>query len=349
MKWIKGKFLAWLSGVLAPLIIGIVLLVVVFSIFSTTNKQQQSDSGDGIELSEIGEREIPAQYIPVYKEAGKKYNVAWTLLAAFHKVETNFGTSESMVSSAGAIGHFQFLPETWLGWGYGRNPPKHIYESPLMIATYHGYGVDGDGDGKADPYNIKDSAFACANYVNASGGMADLRKAVFAYNHADWYVDRVLGYYEQYSKGDYTTTENGSSGGQGKGKFKLPVPSPPTLTSPYGYRTSPINGGSELHNGLDMAGPPTTPIYASLDGTVIYATFNNGGYGNCIVIQHANGKYTLYAHQSSLKVSVGAKVKTGQQIGVMGTTGDSTGVHLHFCVMDGLFIGYQDPAPYLGL
>lgn len=208
--------------------------------------------------------------------------------------------------------------------------------------------MDADGDGKADPYNIKDSAFACANYVSASGGMANLRKAIYAYNHADWYVDRVLSYYEKYTKGDYTTGGNSGSGGQGKGQFKMPIPPPITVTSPYGYRSWSINGGGEIHNGIDFAGNSSTPIYASLEGTVVHASYINS-YGNCTVIKHSNGKYTLYAHQSVIKVSVGTKVKTGQTIGYMGTTGDSTGVHLHFCVMDTLFGGYQDPAPYLGL
>ncbi|WP_288394285.1 peptidoglycan DD-metalloendopeptidase family protein [uncultured Vagococcus sp.] len=350
MKWLKRRVWLWLAGLLAPVITWAIILLSVVSVAMSLNNQNSSnDVGGDIEISELGEKDIPAQYIPIYKEAGKKYDIAWTLIAAFHKVETNFGTHPSMVSSAGALGHFQFLPETWLGWGYGSNPPKSVYENPAMIKKYGGYGVDADGNGKADPYNIKDSAFACANYVSASGGMNNLRKAIFAYNHADWYVDKVLGYYNAYSKGDYRPVNGGGvSGGHGKGKYKYPIPEPIVVTSPYGYRDWSIAGGGEFHNGIDFAGNSSTPILATMDGTVVHASMI-ASYGNCTVIQHPNGKYSLYAHQSSIGVRVGQKVKVGQQIGLMGTTGDSTGVHLHFCITDGLFTGYQDPKPLLGL
>lgn len=121
---------------------------------------------------------IPNEYIPIYQEAGEKYNVEWFLLAAIHKTETNFSTLPSMVSSAGAIGHMQFMPLTW-----------------------EAYGVDGNKDGKTDPWNLKDSVYSAANYLAANGAAAgDLEKAVFAYNHANWYVKDVLSLTDTYKK-----------------------------------------------------------------------------------------------------------------------------------------------------
>lgn len=121
-----------------------------------------------------------------------------------------------------------------------------------------------------------------------------------------------------------------------KGYVK-PIADPITVTSEFGWRTSPITGAQEFHNGIDLVnGNPNTPIFASADGEVIVAGDANyyDWYGNWTVIQHADGMYTGYAHQSRVDVSKGQKVTAGQQIGLMGTTGPSTGEHLHFQFMD---------------
>ncbi|HAZ1220177.1 TPA: peptidoglycan DD-metalloendopeptidase family protein [Enterococcus faecium] len=121
-----------------------------------------------------------------------------------------------------------------------------------------------------------------------------------------------------------------------KGYMK-PIADPITVTSEFGWRTSPITGAQEFHNGIDLVnGNPNTPIFASADGEVIVAGDANyfDWYGNWTVIKHADGMYTGYAHQSRVDVSKGQKVTAGQQIGLMGTTGPSTGEHLHFQFMD---------------
>lgn len=121
-----------------------------------------------------------------------------------------------------------------------------------------------------------------------------------------------------------------------KGYIK-PIVDPITVTSEFGWRTSPITGAQEFHNGIDLVnGNPNTPIFASADGEVIVAGDANyfDWYGNWTVIKHADGMYTGYAHQSRVDVSKGQKVTAGQQIGLMGTTGPSTGEHLHFQFMD---------------
>lgn len=123
----------------------------------------------------------------------------------------------------------------------------------------------------------------------------------------------------------------------GGGDYKAPIASPITVSSEFGWRQSPITGAQEFHNGIDLVnGNPNTPILASADGTVVSAADPGyfDWYGNWTVIKHADGMYTGYAHQSRVDVSVGQNVKQGQQIGLMGTTGPSTGEHCHFQFMD---------------
>lgn len=100
------------------------------------------------------------------------------------------------------------------------------------------------------------------------------------------------------------------------------------VTSDFGYRICPYHG-RELHSGLDMAAPSGTPIRASLDGTVTKSYYSSS-YGNYIIIDHGNGLTTGYAHQSKRMVKVGDSVTAGQVIGLVGSTGNSTGAHLHF-------------------
>jgi membrane-bound lytic murein transglycosylase B len=114
---------------------------------------------------------VPAILVPVYQRASNAYGLGpqgAAVLAAINGIETAFGTNLN-VSSAGAVGWMQFMPETWSG-----------------------YGVDANGDGVADPFNPEDAIFAAASYLRASGAPTDWYTAVFAYNHADWYVAEVL-------------------------------------------------------------------------------------------------------------------------------------------------------------
>jgi murein DD-endopeptidase MepM/ murein hydrolase activator NlpD len=103
----------------------------------------------------------------------------------------------------------------------------------------------------------------------------------------------------------------------------------PMLSSSYGYRSDPFTGAGAMHSGLDFKGPTGTPILAAADGTVTFAG-GQSGYGNTIEITHANGLVTRYAHLSSFTVSLGQTVGRGVQIARMGSTGRSTGSHLHF-------------------
>jgi murein DD-endopeptidase MepM/ murein hydrolase activator NlpD len=117
------------------------------------------------------------------------------------------------------------------------------------------------------------------------------------------------------------------------------------FTSGYGTRTDPFRGGAARHAGIDLAAPIGTPIYATADGTVSEAGYNSGGYGNLIKLDHGRGIETRYAHLARILVSPGQRIARGQLIGHMGSTGRSTGSHLHYEVrIDGRAV---NPIPFM--
>ena len=104
-----------------------------------------------------------------------------------------------------------------------------------------------------------------------------------------------------------------------------------TVTSPFGIRTHPITGIQKFHNGIDMAAPGGSAILAAYDGKVVAADYNSS-MGNYIMIDHGDSLYTIYMHASALYVSSGQSVSAGSTIAAVGSTGRSTGAHLHFSV-----------------
>ena len=116
----------------------------------------------------ISKFRIPPFLLPIYQAAGTQYGIRWEVLAAINEIETDYGRNLN-VSSAGALGWMQFIPSSW-----------------------RMYGTDANNDGEQDPYNPVDAIFAAARYLKAAGADNDLRRAIFAYNHADWYVDSVM-------------------------------------------------------------------------------------------------------------------------------------------------------------
>jgi murein DD-endopeptidase MepM/ murein hydrolase activator NlpD len=115
-----------------------------------------------------------AQLLGLWQGAGAEYGVPWQVLAAINKVESDFGRNMGP-SSAGAVGWMQFMPATWME-----------------------YGVDANGDGIADPWNPVDAIYSAARYLAANGASSNLYDAVYQYNHADWYVNEVLGIAQVY-------------------------------------------------------------------------------------------------------------------------------------------------------
>lgn len=128
------------------------------------------------------------------------------------------------------------------------------------------------------------------------------------------------------------------------GRMAWPAPGNYRVTSPYGYRIHPVFGTRKLHTGVDIGGYRNAPIVAAQDGTVIVSEYYSS-YGRTVMIDHGGGYVTVYAHNNSLLVSPGQKVKKGQQIAKMGSTGTSTGNHCHFEVrLNGKI---TDPMPWI--
>jgi murein DD-endopeptidase MepM/ murein hydrolase activator NlpD len=132
-------------------------------------------NGPGLELPPnwtrppaVNERRTYDQLLALWGAAGAAYDVPWQVLGAINKIESDFGRNMGP-SSAGALGWMQFMPETWLRWG-----------------------MDGNGDGVASPWNPEDGIYSAARYLAAAGAATDLPRAIFAYNHAQWYVEDVL-------------------------------------------------------------------------------------------------------------------------------------------------------------
>jgi len=138
-------------------------------------------------------------------------------------------------------------------------------------------------------------------------------------------------------------------GQPGAGGASIAIPSVQPVgdlrfTSNFGIRSDPFTGGARMHAGVDIPGPVGTPIYATADGIIAVAE-RHGGYGNLVEVNHGKGIATRYGHLSRITVAANTRVKRGQQIGLMGSTGRSTGSHLHYEVrMDGKAV---NPVPFL--
>ena len=124
-----------------------------------------------------------------------------------------------------------------------------------------------------------------------------------------------------------------------------PLRNAANFTSGFGVRSDPFRGRAAMHGGVDLAGPLGTPVYATADGIVARAEWNSGGYGNLVEILHGQGIETRYGHLSRLVARAGQRVRRGDLIGLMGSTGRSTGSHLHYEVrIDGRAV---NPVPFM--
>jgi transglycosylase-like protein with SLT domain len=176
---------ASLIGVKVALIVaaGILVLLVVIGLFITAASSAVGQSGTTCTAAPAATGGVPADYVPWLTRAAQQYHLGprgLAIVAAVHKIESDFGRSSlpgvrSGENFAGAGGPGQFLAPTW-----------------------EAYGVDADDDGLADRYSVPDSVFATANYLHASGAPGDWHAAIFAYNHAEWYVNDVLRQAEAY-------------------------------------------------------------------------------------------------------------------------------------------------------
>ena len=224
---------------------------------------------------------IPPFLLDIYQACGTQYGIPWEVLAAINRIETAFGTNLN-VSTAGAVGWMQFLPSTW-----------------------HTYGVDANGDHRKDPYNPVDAICAAARYLKAAGGEEDLRRAIFAYNHADWYVDEVLLYASQY--GDLPEDLVGSIVGLTHGA-RFPVAAKARYADDISERqaakraksrkgsgnVADVVTSSPTRRGINIYSRKGAPVVAVNDGT-IKRVGHNSKLGNYIVLQDTYGNRFTYA------------------------------------------------------
>lgn len=157
----------------------------------------------------------------------------------------------------------------------------------------------------------------------------------------------IRGYGEELSKTYLEAVEGGESAcGKATGNFISPITGHYTKTSPFGWRIHPISGDRKFHSGVDLAEATGTPIVASDGGTVVFAGWS-GGFGNHVEIDHNNGFTSSYSHLSAIGVKAGDAINQGEQLGALGTTGNSTGPHLHFIIKQNGAL--KDPENYVDL
>ena len=317
-----------------------------------------------------------AELLSLWQQAGAQYGVPWQVLAAINKIESNFGRNMGP-SSAGAIGWMQFMPSTWMRWG-----------------------VDANGDGIADPWTASDAIFSAARYLAAAGAPGDLYHAVFAYNHADWYVHEVLSLADLYqtdgsvafsldrmqqsldaarkavvaaavrlsaaqrresratllsdqlllepavakAKAALADARHALGAAQRAAAPSSFAPAASNLLAGPTYDSGwvfPVGGGpgvvtaSHTHHAyppVDIAAPAGSPVYAINDATVLRAwSTPDPRCGIGLTFQTRDGQTWTYCHLAVLdsKVVAGARLTAGEQVGLVGSTGEATGPHLH--------------------
>ncbi|MFN8175520.1 MAG: lytic murein transglycosylase [Solirubrobacteraceae bacterium] len=225
---------------------------------------------------------VPPFLLPIYQAAGIQYGIPWQVLAAINEIETDYGRNLS-VSSAGALGWMQFMPGTW--------------------ATY---GVDANGDRKRDPYNPVDAIFAAARYLKAAGGQRDLRKAIFAYNHAGWYVDSVILRARLLS--GLPDDLVGALTGLTQGHFPVAAPAtyadrvdPATASRRVrasGNAAIPVQGSAERRS-IAIETREGAPVVTVNDGRIV-AVGNDERLGRYVTMQDVYGNTYTYAHLGSV-------------------------------------------------
>jgi hypothetical protein len=249
----RGRWARWL---VIPLIAGALPFLVLLSILagtivSTAGACQPSGQPTGGQ-GPTQVAGVPSWLLPIYEQAAGKYKLradGWAYLAAINKVETSFGQDLS-VSSAGAIGWMQFMPGTWTQYGESADPGKP--------------------GAPPDPYDPWDAIFAAAHLLRSSGAPSNWSGAIFAYNHAGWYVAEVTGLAQQFLA---------AAGGSGAPQPSLPVQAtggaaPGLITDPGGLSGATIYGNAHDDNGLgayqgeSLAGDfkSGSPPYAELGG-----------------------------------------------------------------------------------
>jgi membrane-bound lytic murein transglycosylase B len=237
----------------------------------------------------IEDFDIPPFLLPIYQAAGSEYGIRWEVLAAINRIETAFGTNLN-VSSAGALGWMQFMPATW-----------------------ESYGVDANGDGEKDPFNPADAIFAAARYLKAAGGDQDLRKAIWAYNHADWYVDDVMEGASQVASIPEPIISSLAALTQGlfpvdaadrhiDYRGKIDAKGKDEKVKPGDEASDTVEGDS-VQNGIEITAPSASRVVAVADG-VVEKVGQSERLGSYVRIRDAYGNRYTYAHLGAVQDKV---------------------------------------------
>ena len=221
---------------------------------------------------------IPPFLLPIYQAAGTEYGVRWEILAAINEIETDYGRNTN-VSSAGALGWMQFMPATWKA-----------------------YGVDANGDGVKDPHNPVDAIFAAARYLKAAGADTDIARAIFAYNHADWYVDSVL--MRARLVGGIPTDLVGSLTGLTQGRF--PIGAKARYAADLDEKRAAAAGrvveGDSTRRGILIFANQGSPAVATHDGKVVKRGTDKR-LGRYVQVRDTYGNTYTYARLAELEQS----------------------------------------------
>jgi hypothetical protein len=237
---------------------------------------------------------IPPFLLPIYQAAGIEYGIRWEVLAAINEIETDYGRNLN-ISSAGALGWMQFMPATWKA-----------------------YGTDANRDGRKDPFNPVDAIFAAARYLRAAGADQDLRRAIFAYNHADWYVESVL--MRARLIGGLPSDLVGSLNGLTQGHF--PVFAKARYADDLNERAivKRMHIGQNVANpvesegtrrGIDIFAKAGSPAIAVQDGTIV-AMGASERLGNFVRMRDVYGNSYTYAHLKKVAQHVPVPKKKSQ-------------------------------------
>ena len=274
---------------------------------------------------------VPPFLLPIYQAAGMEYGVRWEVLAAINEIESDYGRN-LRVSSAGAVGWMQFLPSTWKR-----------------------FGLDANKDGRMDPYNPVDAIFAAARYLQTAGYAQDARRAIFAYNHADWYVASVLLRARLIAA--VPSDLIGSLTGLTEGRF------PVRGTASYaddiaeqqlekrvgrGENAANLVESSDTRRSVDIFATRGAAVVAVNDAVVQRVAARRGHAR--LVVQDVYGNRYAYRQLGSVSKSLrqGTHVRAGAVVGRIGASSNGTAPHLRFSIRpSGRGAPSIDPKPIL--
>ena len=223
---------------------------------------------------------IPPFLLPIYQAAGVEYGVRWEILAAINEIETDYGRNLN-VSSAGALGWMQFMPATW-----------------------EMYGTDANHDGRRDPYNPVDAIFAAARYLKAAGAEEDIKRAIFAYNHADWYVDsvlmraRLIGGLPNDLVGSLTGLTQGHFPVHAKARYADDLTEREARAARKAGKTLPVESRASRRS-VDIFAKAGSPVIAVQDGRIVRMG-ESERLGRFIQLRDAFGNTYTYGHLKKL-------------------------------------------------